>query len=114
MGRQSLSRHSVKTVEIDDSDGPEAQVTLKGQQLVVGMRLALVIIFIVVGSATAVWSGELADSVRFLGRVSGALRWVSEVGLGRPYVDWILQKVDLLQMYVTAGASLAERLGKIF
>lgn len=71
---------------------------------------AIVTILLAMGGLTS--GGELADSVRFISRVSGALRWVSEIGLGRPYVDWILQKVDLLQMYVTAGSTLAERLGR--
>ena len=56
-------------------------------------------------------SGDLTESVKVLSKVSGILHWISESGLELPYVDWMLEKVDLLQMYVEAGFSLVQKLG---
>ncbi len=54
----------------------------------------------------------MADSIRFLDVTRGVLRKVGKVGwLSKlPYLDWILQKLDTVHLYVSAGQTLAEKL----
>ena len=49
---------------------------------------------------------SLSDSVRLLGVARGFLRKIS----GSQYVDWILEKLDSVHLYVSAGQTLAEKL----
>lgn len=55
---------------------------------------------------------SLADSIRFLDVTRGVLRKVGQVGwLSKlPYREWILQKLDTVHLYVSAGQTLAEKL----
>lgn len=55
---------------------------------------------------------SLSDSIRLLDVTRGVLRkvtkvrWLSKV----PHLDWILQKLDTVHLYVSAGQTLAEKL----
>lgn len=70
------------------------------------------ILIVLVGvMLSAAHAAQLSDSVRFFGRVGKILRWASKTGIGRPYVDWVLDKVDSVQLYVEAGSSVAGQLG---
>ncbi len=55
---------------------------------------------------------SLADSIRFLDVTRGVLRKVGQVGwLSRlAYLEWILQKLDTIHLYVSAVQTLAEKL----
>ncbi|XP_032785795.2 uncharacterized protein LOC116923439 [Daphnia magna] len=55
---------------------------------------------------------SLSDSIRLLDVTRGVLRKVTKIGfLSRlPYVEWIVQKLDTVHLYVSAGQALAAKL----
>lgn len=53
---------------------------------------------------------SLLTSVKILTSVKGWLQKAQDAHLGQPYVDWILQKLNIVHLYATAGQALAEKL----
>lgn len=56
---------------------------------------------------------SLSDSIRLLDFTRELLRRAGRFQFGRPYttyVDWILQKLDSVHLYVSAGQTLADKL----
>ena len=53
---------------------------------------------------------QISNAVQILGLAKKLLRWFGESERSTIDVEWIIQKLNLLQLYVSAGSAFAERL----
>lgn len=74
--------------------------------------LATILSISYLSAATAILEHHrsLTDSIRLLDITRGLLRRVGAVQFGHPYLNWVVQKLDTIHLYVSAGQTLADKL----
>lgn len=72
--------------------------------------LVLLVIQQLASQSPVVGQESLLGSAKILTTVRGWLQRAQDAHLGQPYVDWVLQKLNVANLYVSAGQALAEKL----